>query len=348
MGNKEIETKGGISDLLTTVAIPFLLNKMGENLIFNEPRYNLKRECEKFYDYVKKRKCIDFDKLTVREGLQWGFTKCDDISIDNVFIVPQWIIPMIPDEHNVFIKLNGGLVPFSKKLAIAMQGRLSLKIRMILSTGDDNDEKTDCVLNNSLTSIAIPFILSKLHETFIINKSDSDISHGYEMFYDYIKERECIDFNKITIKEGEQLGFTKWYWDDREDVYIIPIWLLPIIPENHPVIIKPGSETVPFSKEILKKYNRSNIVIGMKLNKEGVEKMYINEVKTNKITTCDKCCHESVCQHKNATMKAVQEKVEEIRKELNPLSPIKINVTCNSFKEEKDKFSDYGLGWNFR
>lgn len=74
--------------------------------------------------------------------------------------------------------------------------------------------------------------------------------------------------------------------------------------------------------------------------------MYINDVKSNKKMACDKCVHGSVCQHRNTTMKEVQEKVEEIKKDLNPLSPIKINISCNSFKE--DSFSNYGSGWNFR
>lgn len=74
--------------------------------------------------------------------------------------------------------------------------------------------------------------------------------------------------------------------------------------------------------------------------------MNVNEVRSSVKTVCDKCCHSSVCQYKSKMMREVQEKVDEIKKDLIPLSPIKINVTCNSFKEEK--FNDYGSGWNFR
>lgn len=41
---------------------------------------------------------------------------------------------------------------------------------------------------------------------------------------------ECIDWPVLTIKEAKELGFVQW--DEGANLYLIPIWLYPAIPED--------------------------------------------------------------------------------------------------------------------
>lgn len=345
------ETEDRTFDLLSSIPIPFILNKLAENIIIDKPRYYFVREYQRLYDYIKRKNCINFNKLTIREGLQLGFVP--DMLDDryNVFVAPSWIIPLIPEGYPIIMNSNDKPIPLSQK-KLEMCHKSSLTIRLMLGDNKDTVKETQGAIDTSLTTTVIPFILNKLTEKIIMEQIISNFIHEWKLFYDYIKRNNCIIFNKLSIEEGKRLGFIKWLWDSRDDVFIIPLWLVPAIPENYPVIITSDSEPVPFSKEMLKNYNETNITIGMKLNKkEGVEKMNIEKTKSNVKTICSNCSHSSVCQYKSKMMVEVQEKVNDINKDLIYPTPIKINVTCNSFKKDKEKMNIdnyYSQNWNFK
>ena len=60
----------------------------------------------------------------------------------------------------------------------------------------------------------------KLEDTY------TEISIAKTKFLEEIKK--YIDFSKLTKEEAVELRFGKW--DDKSDLYLIPIYLLPILP----------------------------------------------------------------------------------------------------------------------
>lgn len=70
------------------------------------------------------------------------------------------------------------------------------------------------------------------------------IEEAYNNFYQSIKR--YIDFEKITVEEAKSLRFGKW--DDESDLYLFPLWIIPLIPEGMEVTSISG-ETFKYNKE---------------------------------------------------------------------------------------------------
>lgn len=58
----------------------------------------------------------------------------------------------------------------------------------------------------------------------------------YEIFYDQLKKE--IDFTKLTVEEARELGFKKWSEEEEDvrDLWLFPLYLTPIIPDDFEVI----------------------------------------------------------------------------------------------------------------
>ena len=63
-----------------------------------------------------------------------------------------------------------------------------------------------------------------------INWSDAfcrkEIKEAHDMFIEEIKK--FIDFNNLTVAEAKELRFGKW--SEETDIYLIPLYLLPVVP----------------------------------------------------------------------------------------------------------------------
>ena len=73
--------------------------------------------------------------------------------------------------------------------------------------------------------------------TWLANKTAENYVYGYakgrekdtlDTFYNEFKTKKLIDFENITISEARELRFGKW--EDNNDLWLIPIWLYPLIP----------------------------------------------------------------------------------------------------------------------
>ena len=61
-----------------------------------------------------------------------------------------------------------------------------------------------------------------------------------EKFYDSIKNE--IEWNTMTTQQAKELRFARWS-DDMPNLWLIPIWLYPVIPDDLPLICINGEKT---------------------------------------------------------------------------------------------------------
>ena len=54
------------------------------------------------------------------------------------------------------------------------------------------------------------------------------------------------------------------------------------------------------------------------------------------IVNCAECIHSGVCRYKNDDMEKIKEKVNSIKSEIAPLSPLNIRVECSSFVKDNN------------
>ena len=71
---------------------------------------------------------------------------------------------------------------------------------------------------------------NKVAETVQYSWSDGycrkEIKDSHDRFIDELKKH--IDFQHLTREEARELRFMRW--DDESDLYLIPLWLLPVVP----------------------------------------------------------------------------------------------------------------------
>ena len=82
-------------------------------------------------------------------------------------------------------------------------------------------------IQNCLTWLANNVAESCLHRVNPVNL-DKDIRESWKQFNEAV--RRNLDWKNLTIAEAKELRFRKW--DTDSDLYLIPIWLKPIIPSD--------------------------------------------------------------------------------------------------------------------
>ena len=99
-------------------------------------------------------------------------------------------------------------------------------------------------IQNCLTWLA-----NKNAETYMylwdVEYKENQIKKNYDIFYDELKKH--IDFTKITVEEAKELRFQRWD-DELPDLWLFPLYLVPIIPEGLEVI-DIGGNKYPYEKE---------------------------------------------------------------------------------------------------
>ena len=53
---------------------------------------------------------------------------------------------------------------------------------------------------------------------------------GFNTVYDELKKH--IDFTKLTAEEAKELRFRRWDEEDMPNLWLFPLYLVPIIPEG--------------------------------------------------------------------------------------------------------------------
>lgn len=73
-----------------------------------------------------------------------------------------------------------------------------------------------------------------------------ELEEAYNTFYKSLLKNNHINIEALTIEEAKELRFSKW--DEESDLYLFPLWLVPLIPEGMEVTSING-ETFKYSKE---------------------------------------------------------------------------------------------------
>ena len=90
----------------------------------------------------------------------------------------------------------------------------------------------------------LTYLANKLSESYVYSNWTNDIKAqelelGFNTFYDELKKH--IDFTKLTIEEAKELRFKRW-GDDQPDLWLFPLYLVPIIPEGLEVTFISGEK----------------------------------------------------------------------------------------------------------
>lgn len=88
-------------------------------------------------------------------------------------------------------------------------------------------------MKNEITN-CLTLMMNKVYQT-IMYESWSDefkakeIKESSEIFYEELKKH--IDITKLTKEEAKDLRFAKWS-NEYPDLYLFPLWIVPLIPEG--------------------------------------------------------------------------------------------------------------------
>lgn len=82
-------------------------------------------------------------------------------------------------------------------------------------------------IQNCLTWLVNNVAESCLHRVNPVNL-DKDIRESWKQFNEAVKRN--LNWKNLTIAEAKELRFRKW--DTDSDLYLIPIWLKPVIPSD--------------------------------------------------------------------------------------------------------------------
>lgn len=87
-------------------------------------------------------------------------------------------------------------------------------------------------MNNQLIN-HFTWLANKVSEVYFYKIWEDDfkvekLNEAYNEFYKSLKENNIIDFNKLTKEEALELRFN--LWSEESGIYLIPLYLAPLIP----------------------------------------------------------------------------------------------------------------------
>lgn len=63
------------------------------------------------------------------------------------------------------------------------------------------------------------------------NFKEKELKNAFDTFYKSLQKesnKPLIDISKMTIETAKEMGFRKW--DENSDLYLFPLWFMPLIP----------------------------------------------------------------------------------------------------------------------
>lgn len=63
------------------------------------------------------------------------------------------------------------------------------------------------------------------------NFKEKELKNAFDTFYKSLQKesnKPLIDISKMTIETAKEMGFGKW--DENSDLYLFPLWFMPLIP----------------------------------------------------------------------------------------------------------------------
>lgn len=80
---------------------------------------------------------------------------------------------------------------------------------------------------------------------------EKELKDKFDKFYKFLQEKENIeilDLNKLTIEQAKELGFQRW--DEESDIWLFPLWFLPLIPIGTEVTSISGDKIIYNGKNL--------------------------------------------------------------------------------------------------
>ena len=111
----------------------------------------------------------------------------------------------------------------------------------------------------------LTWLVNKFSEEPVWGKTTVKSSDTWDQFYKSLKNH--LDITKLTREEAVELRFCRW--DENSDLYLFPLWLVPLIPEGFMVTSISG-QTFPFNPKTTDTDIRFGCVaFGMRLKEGG-------------------------------------------------------------------------------
>ena len=82
-------------------------------------------------------------------------------------------------------------------------------------------------LVNHFTWLANQLAESYTYKTWSTEFKVNELENAFKRFYESAKKLE-LDLNKLTVDELREMRFCKW--DDKSDLWLIPLWFVPLLP----------------------------------------------------------------------------------------------------------------------
>lgn len=76
----------------------------------------------------------------------------------------------------------------------------------------------------------LTWLANRVSEDYVWGRGDVRKKDMLEAFYKELRNKNAIDFEHLTIAQAKELRFGKW--DENGNLWLIPIWLYPLIPNG--------------------------------------------------------------------------------------------------------------------
>ena len=111
----------------------------------------------------------------------------------------------------------------------------------------------------------LTWLINRLAENYVYNLNDIN-KNDYDLFYDALKNN--IDLNKLTVREAKLLRFKRWDEEEQPNLWLFPLWLVPIIPEGLEVTFIDGKKAKYEKNKMNNDIRFGCVAYGIEIGKE--------------------------------------------------------------------------------
>lgn len=101
---------------------------------------------------------------------------------------------------------------------------------------------------NAVVANCLTWLANLYTEEYVWGRADERKKSKLTVFYTELREKKAVDFERLTIAEAKELRFGRWTKDS--DLWLIPIWLYPLIPVGLELTSISGKKVVFDGKNI--------------------------------------------------------------------------------------------------
>lgn len=102
------------------------------------------------------------------------------------------------------------------------------------------------------------WVINKLSQSYLYNNWDDgfsrlELKNTFKEFYKMLASGNVIDLNTLTKEDALELGFKKL--NDKSDLYLMPLYIIPLIPKGTELVTKDGEVIIFNSIDDIKDIN---------------------------------------------------------------------------------------------